>query len=165
MYTRIFIILLSCLSFFSCKPEHEEDPTPPDYVLEEQTFINVLTDCYLGEGAAGINVKNVSGEKYDSTYIFNPFKDNGITKAQLDTTIVYYAHYPKKLKKIYEKILDNLSRIQAIGFLGGNSNKNDPDKYKSKDILFYYTESKRDSVINAGKLFGYSLNVSYGFKK
>jgi len=165
MYFRPVIIILS-IAFLnaSCRPKTDENDAPPTYILSEEMFLKVLTDSYLGEGAAGVNVKNVTGERYDSAYIFNPFQDNGITKAQFDTTVLYYSQHPLKLKEIYSRLLDNLSRIQVFGTLG-NTNRAEIDKYKFQDLNFYYTVSKIDSVKNSTKLLGYNLKPFYGFTK
>ncbi len=110
----IFFIFFSAFIFNACTPGEENVKIPSD-VLSEEQFIKVLTDCYLAEGAAGINVKNVTGQKFDSAYIFNPLKDNQISKPLFDSSISFYTKHPKLLKKIYEKILDRLSQIQANG--------------------------------------------------
>ena len=111
----IFIYtFFSALLFSACKT-NEEDIKIPSTILSEEQFIKVLTDCYLAEGASGINVKNVTGEKFDSAYIFNPLKDNHISKPLFDSSISFYTQHPKLLKIIYDKILDRLSQIQANG--------------------------------------------------
>jgi hypothetical protein len=116
MYTNLIkLFIFSVLFFSSCKPTSEEDEVVPENVLKEDLLVNVLTDAYLAEGASGINVKNVPGEKFDSTYLFNPLKDNNIDKAVFDSSIAYYSRHPKKLKIIYEKVLDKLSIVQASG--------------------------------------------------
>ncbi len=148
----------------SCRPKSDENDPAPSYVLSEQVFLKVLTDAYLGEGAAGVNVKNITGEKFDSAYVFNPFEDNGVTKAQYDTTVLYYSQHPIKLKEIYNKLLDNLSLIQTFGNLG-NVNRAEIDKYRLQDMKFYFTVSKIDSIKNASKLLGYSLKIPYGLTK
>lgn len=113
MHTNLIkLFIVSCL-LFSCKPSLEEDETIPSNILSEDQMIIVLTDAYLAEGASGINVKSVPGEKFDSAYVFNPLKDNNIEKAQFDSSLVYYTKHPKKLKIIYDKVLDKLSVIQA----------------------------------------------------
>jgi hypothetical protein len=115
MHTNLIkLFIVSCL-LFSCKPVNEEEETIPSTVLSEEQLINVLTDAYLAEGASGINVKSVNGEKFDSAYVFNPLKDNNIDKAQFDSSMAYYTKHPKKLKIIYDKVLDRLSIIQAKG--------------------------------------------------
>lgn len=115
MNTNPFIlIIISCL-LFSCKPVNEDEISVPKNLLSEEQLIQVLTDTYLAESASGINVKAVTGEKFDSAYIFNPLKDNKISKEKFDSTLVFYTKHPKKLKIIYEKVLDRLSIIQAKG--------------------------------------------------
>ncbi len=150
------VCLIVCAS---CAPKDEEKATVPDYILKENVFVDVLTDCYLGEGAAGINVKNVTGAQFDSAYLFNPFKDRNIDKKQFDTTIVWYSQHPKKLKEIYNKVLENLSRIQAMGSLGNKAAT--INKYLGQDPRFYYTESKLDSIENSGQKAGYSSKIIY----
>lgn len=115
MFKHLFKILIVSAVLVSCKPQKEEDQPLPTYVLSEEQLVKVLTEAYLAEGASGINIKNVTGEKYDSAYVFNPLKDNNIEKAQFDSSMAYYTKHPKKLKIIYEKILDRLSVVQANG--------------------------------------------------
>jgi len=117
MHTNLIKLFIVSFLLFSCKPSKEEDEVVPDTVLSEEQLVNVLTDAYLAEGASGINVKNVTGEKFDSTYIFNPLKDNNIERAKFDSSMVYYTQHPKKLKLIYDKVLDKLSAAQAKGKL------------------------------------------------
>jgi hypothetical protein len=108
------LLIVSCL-LFSCKPRNEEEQPVPKNLLSEEQIIQVLTDTYLAESASGINVKAVTGEKFDSAYVFNPLKDNNISKSKFDSTIVFYTKHPKKFKIIYDKVLDKLSVIQAKG--------------------------------------------------
>jgi len=116
MHTNLIkLFIVSVLFFSSCKPTDESNETVPETVLSEEQLVTLLTDAYLAEGASGINIKNVTGEKFDSAYVFNPLKDNNIDKALFDSSMAYYTKHPKKLKIIYDKILDKLSIIQANG--------------------------------------------------
>lgn len=116
MHTNLIkLFIVSVLFFSSCKPTSEEDEVVPENVLSEERLVKILTDAYLAEGASGINVKNVPGEKFDSVYVFNPLKDNRVEKVVFDSSMAYYTRHPKKLKIIYDKILDKLSVIQANG--------------------------------------------------
>lgn len=117
MYINLIKLFIVSVLLFSCKPKHEEDDVIPETILTEEQLVNVLTDEYLAEGASGINVKSVQGEKFDSTYLFNPLKDNHIEKAKFDSSITYYTSHPKKLKIIYDKVLAKLSIAQANGKL------------------------------------------------
>lgn len=115
MYTNLIKTCIISILFFSCKPTHDEDQPLPPNILNEEQIVKVLTEAYLAEGASGINIKNVTGAKYDSAYVFNPLKDNNIEKVIFDSSMAYYTRHPKKLKIIYDKILDRLSVVQANG--------------------------------------------------
>ncbi len=116
MHTNLIkLFAVSVLLFSACKPVSEENEVVPESLLTEDQLVKVLTDAYLAEGATGINIKNVTGPKFDSAYVFNPLKDNGIEKIKFDSTIAYYTRHPKKMKIVYDKILDKLSVIQANG--------------------------------------------------
>ncbi len=117
MIKPLFYILILGGILVSCKPDKEEDVVMPSYLLSEEQLVNVLTDAYLSEGASGINVKNVIGEKYDSAYVFNPLQEHGISKSKFDSTMNFYTQHPQKLKLIYDKVLEKLSVIQANGKL------------------------------------------------
>lgn len=103
----ILILLSSCTN--------NQEIKIPNNILSEDKMIEVLTYCYLSEGASGINVKNVETPKFDSAYAFNPLKDKGIDKAKFDSSLIFYAKNPIQLKLIYDKVLEKLSEIQAKG--------------------------------------------------
>ncbi len=117
MHTTLIKLVLVSAILFSCKPRVEKDEPVPENLLNEEQLVIVLADSYLAEGASGINIKNVSGNKYDSTYLFNPFKENKIDKTKFDSTMAYYTRHPLKMKAVYEKVLERLSVIQANGKL------------------------------------------------
>lgn len=108
-----YCLVMVC--FIACKPEVEQELVSPPGILGNDKMIEVLTDSYLAESATGLNVLSVRGDKFDSAYVFNAFKDNGITKSQFDSSLAFYSRHPKTLKSIYEKVLEKLSRIQAAG--------------------------------------------------
>ena len=109
-------IIFSSLLFFSCESKETEIDIPPN-IMSEDKLVKVLTDCYLGEGASGINVKNVTGQKFDSAYLFNPLNDNKISRELFDSSISFYTKHPKVLKIIYDRVLDRLSQMQASGMV------------------------------------------------
>lgn len=111
---RIFIgyIFFCSVVFISCESK-DTDIVIPNNILPEEQFIKVLTECYLADGASGINIKNVSGQKFDSTYFFNPLSDNQISKPLFDSTVSFYTKHPKAFKIIYDKVLVRLSQMQT----------------------------------------------------
>jgi len=115
MYSNLIKLFVVLVLFFSCAPSNGDEELIVENILTEDKLINVLTNSYLSEGASGINVKNVAGEKFDSTYLFNPLMENNIDKEKFDSTMAYYTRHPKKLKIIYDKVLAKLSEAQAKG--------------------------------------------------
>ena len=115
MRINLINLVLASFLFFACHPTQQEHESVPTTVLNEDQMVTLLTDAYLVEAASGINIKNVSGDKFDSMYCFNPIKDKKVSKALFDSSMSYYSSHPKKLKKIHDRILDALSAISISG--------------------------------------------------
>ena len=106
-------LYLTCLSFIiSCSSVQEENISAPENILNEEVFSKLLVDFALAESTSNINIKNISPEKNDSAYAFNPLKENNISKAQYDSAIAFYSKHPTLYKKVYENVLAILSKMQ-----------------------------------------------------
>jgi hypothetical protein len=102
------------LVFWGCGESEEEKKVEiPSYVLNEEQFTKLLTDYALAESAANLNVKNVALNKTDSVYAFNPLVENNVSKEQYDSTLSFYVHHPLLYKKVYENVLESLTKFQA----------------------------------------------------
>ncbi len=108
MKQGIFIFII--LFFVSCS---EKEEVLSKNIIEKEKFIEVLKDKALAEAALGVNVKNVAGEKFDSVYNFNVYKENDITKAQYDSTMKYYSAKPGEFKELMEEVLEKLNVEKA----------------------------------------------------
>lgn len=122
MLNRIFnidlsgiVLVCSLLLLFTACGKNEEDNQVqiPAGVLSEEQFVNLLTDHALAESAANLNVKNVAFNKIDSAYAFNPLLENNVSKGQYDSTLSFYIRHPALYKKIYESVLETLTRKQT----------------------------------------------------
>ena len=107
---------ISILFFVSCSVKNTDVVIPKTILTKEET-VKIITDCYLAEGASGINVKAVTGQNIDSVYLFNPLKDNNCTKAKFDSSILFYTKHSVMLKQIYDDVLEELNKIAAKGKL------------------------------------------------
>jgi hypothetical protein len=87
----------------------------PTSILNKQQMIDILTECYLAEGAAGINVKSATGQQIDSVYLFNPIKDNNCSQTKFDSSITFYSQQPLLFKEIFDKVLEKINKISAKG--------------------------------------------------
>ena len=117
MKSRVFkYFTITSIFLISCSVKND-DVLIPENILSEEETIKIITDCYLAEGASGINVKAVNGQSIDSVYLFNPLKDNNCTKAKFDSSILFYSKYPLILKQIYDDVLEQLNKTAAKGKL------------------------------------------------
>lgn len=110
--SKVLFIGSVLLLLISCNPE-ENTIKIPDNVLSKERFSELICDFAMAEAAASLNVKNVTGNKLDSVYAFNPLHDNGVNRQTFDTTIYFYCHHPVLFKEVYDLSLEKLSRLQA----------------------------------------------------
>lgn len=92
----LFILTGFCLFFVSCKKEI------PSYVIQPKEMEDVLYDYHLaqavGDGWAG-------AERYKSELVIEyVFKKHNITKAEFDTSMVWYTRNMEKLSDIYANL-------------------------------------------------------------
>ena len=106
-----FKYLISCvlLLFISCK---EQKTSIPSNVLPEDKMVEVLTDVRLAEANARVARQMQQYEEHllDSAY-FVIYKLHDINTQQLKESLEYYGERPELLKKINEKVLENLNLI------------------------------------------------------
>ena len=108
--TPILLLLVSC-------SVRNDDVIIPESILSHKEIVKIITDCYLAEGATGINVKAVTGQNIDSVYLFNPLKDNRCAKTKFDSSILFYSKHPILFKQVYDDVLEQLNKIAAKGKL------------------------------------------------
>lgn len=71
----------------------------------------VITDILLAEAEISLKTfPDTSSEKIDYQKIFEKDK---ITKEQYDKSISFYIDHPELLNEVYEKVLNELSRMQG----------------------------------------------------
>jgi len=112
-FLKYITLCFFAVFIISCGQIEEESDVIPDTVLDKEKFIQVLLDFSLAESATNLNIKNLSGSKFDSAYAFNPLKENNISRALYDSSLSFYSRNPKLFKKIYEEVLVRLSNMQV----------------------------------------------------
>lgn len=119
---KIFLILL--LAFlFSCK---EKTVVIPDSVLSKDTMANVLMDIQLEEAIIsklGINDSLPKDSILKGFALI--FQKHKISQEQFAKSFDYYKENPEMLEEIYDKVINELSEMQA---LIGNINSADAAK-------------------------------------
>ena len=106
--------ILTTLVFISCSVKNDEVKIP-ETILSHEEIVTILTECYLAEGASGINVKAVTGQNIDSVYLFNPIKDNHCSKGKFDSSISFYSKHPVMFKQVYDEVLERLNKTAVKG--------------------------------------------------
>lgn len=110
MFGRWLFISISILLLAGCKP------TVPGDVIQPDEMADILYDYHLAEAMAR---RIPSGEQRDfkqSAYFVDVLKKHDVTKAELDSSLVYYYSNVDRLVKIYSQVGE---RIEEEGKASG----------------------------------------------
>lgn len=86
----------------------------PEYLLSEEKMVDVMVDMHLVETAHNLKLMGT-----DSTYTeylekFNSiFESHGVTKADYDSSLMFYTSNTQQMPVIYDKILEELYELEA----------------------------------------------------
>lgn len=107
------ILFIGVLFFSSCSLEQKEISIP-DYVITQDSMVQILTDVYIQETM--INLYNQQGQHMkmnpEKQYqlLFNKYN---ISKERYDSSYQFYLDNPALLNKIYENVIIELTKKQA----------------------------------------------------
>ena len=126
-FVTTFLAMTLSILLFSCGQEEKSVVVPAD-VLPKEKMAEVLTDIHIAE-AVGQNARtpSFSGEAnlktlpdsasavpIDIGISFQKiFEKNKITKEQYEKSLSFYIDHPELLNEVYEKVLNELSKMQA----------------------------------------------------
>ncbi len=86
----------------------------PDTVLSEQKMVEVMRDIHLSEATMNLNAFDPGKTAVENPSPgLNVLKKNNITKQQYDESFDFYSQHPLLLNKVYELVLNDLSKMQA----------------------------------------------------
>lgn len=111
----ICIFLLALTVFIPSSCTSRRDKAEHKNIIPEKDLIIILTDIHLADGLLRLPRINYI---YSSSDSISPYieiiEGHGYTKELMDKTVRYYfIRRPKKLIRIYDKVLGNLSEIEA----------------------------------------------------
>lgn len=108
---HILPVLLAILLTLSCKNERMK---VPEGMLQPDEMVPLLVDLHLADGYLH-NLKITQFQKKDSAFFIYPdiLAKYNVTRPMLDSTILFYGQYPKEFVKIYDKVLEELSRMEG----------------------------------------------------
>jgi hypothetical protein len=114
MIRLTFLILIAVsLLFSSC--ERRRSKIDRKNLIPENELVPILTDIYLTDGLIGIPRIAMKYSPLDSVSTYNHIiEKHGYTREALDKSLKYYfIKDPKKLIKIYDKVLGILSEMES----------------------------------------------------
>jgi len=105
----LFLLLLN-----ACAGEQQGRPVPKK-VIPEKDLNSIIRDLYLSDGLLAVSQIRDKYRDKDSVLVYiDIITDHGYTKEEMDMTMEYYfVRKPKKLIKIYDRILGELTEIDT----------------------------------------------------
>lgn len=104
LWSLSILVLLAVL--FSCQKQEKK----PEFLLEEEQFVDVLTEFQLAEAIVRLGYHRTTDSMYYNDSIYQAaFRKFNISEAKFDSNYNYYLDRPKELEKIYEKVITKLS--------------------------------------------------------
>ncbi len=110
-FSLLFLVAILFLMFASSCFEKSLGRPVPKKVIPEKDFISILKDLYLTDGLLTVPTIRDEFPEKDSIAAYNDIITNyGYTKDAMDLTLEYYfVKKPKRLIKIYDRILGELT--------------------------------------------------------
>ena len=100
-------LLLGCL-LAACQQR-------PDYVIEEDQMTELLTDVHMAEGLIELQQRHsLDDAEYGQSVIAAVLKKHHISKAQYDTSLVWYSQHLNDLIRIYNHVNENLAERREL---------------------------------------------------
>lgn len=160
----LFIVASSCIS-------------RPDYVLDEEAMVSLLTDVHRSEGLLELQQNNNLSEDFKQSIMAAVLVKHNVSRAQYDSSLVWYGQNLKHLVKVYSKVQKNInddieywttvddeSKLEfAISEAGDSVQIWTVDNFmvldESKLLSFRFWEIPSDSNYVAGDSIIWHLNI------
>jgi len=103
IFLSLALFISSC-SLFSNKPKD---------LIDEEELVNVLVDIHIADAVVSIKGYRVIQDSLTISLFYDDImKKHNISRKQFDETIKYYSENVSKYDRIYEQILEILSKKQ-----------------------------------------------------
>lgn len=83
-------------------------------IIPENNMVAVLTDIHIAEAVpVPMQLIGDSALQFLADHYQYVFEKNHVTQEAFRNSMKYYVEHPKQLDKIYEKVIDNISKMQS----------------------------------------------------
>lgn len=86
----------------------------PISVLSSGEMVAVLTDLHRMDGILQVTGIQRDPDSDEPAYYDAVLASHGLTRAEFDSSLVWYTHHPQRFNKIYPKVLKNLEDEHAL---------------------------------------------------
>ncbi len=111
VFNPILLISIITILFLTCGNRKLH---VPEGILEPDELAPLLVELHLVDGSLH-QYQSSQQLRKDSAYFLYPavLQKYGISRAQFDSTILFYGKYPEKFSMIYDDVLEELSRREG----------------------------------------------------
>jgi hypothetical protein len=112
----LFVAFFS-LTLFACTGKSKDVNTvnKPTHLLSKSDMSSLLTQIHLLEAAVNLkNAQNQNQNRKDSLQYNDIFNKYQIDYAGFQENYKYYSSNPKELESIYDEVIGELTRMQAV---------------------------------------------------
>jgi len=110
----VYFLIVSLIFAFSCGSSEEEVEIKPDYLIPEDSFKMMLYDLHLLEGFISRNPDKIKNT--DTLYEKQSmalFEQYSVSEKRFKLSFNYYLSDPEEMDKIYDEVLEELTKNQA----------------------------------------------------
>ena len=105
-YPIIFLLILGC--------NYSEKEKPPVNIIPEKQFIPILVDIHFADATLSVLHFDKKNDRYKPENYYNiVLKKHGVDRKKFDKSIEYYSKNPEELDIIYDKVLNEFSKLKA----------------------------------------------------
>ena len=106
IFPILLIVLLS-----SCHSEKKQEI--PTGVMSSEKFTSVMIDVQLLEAMRAQGVEMIAPEEGVEGEYSKIFSKHHISESEFRTSYKFYREHPDKMEKVFEQVLDSLSKLDA----------------------------------------------------
>ena len=108
---KLSLLVSSIILICGCSNTTSEvNTSSPDWLIPEEKMIEILADINIAEGATYSNQNAPRNRATDRMFILKKYN---IADTIFIKSHKYYCENPKVLERIYEKVIDRLSEMEA----------------------------------------------------